>query len=225
MVEDVGILRLISPGVRNMLNSREHLAERSIETRVIGMGGKKVDPADILRNTVLGYRLNDEKYAPNEEVLSEYEKSLGDDAKVLIVMDFDGVMISPIHLERKVGFKKMYVLSRLVKAADKMVVWTNRLMPQKGRLAGSGRFPFMGKNLATRIEDLGRDPQTGITNVEVRAGKSQDGSRVLQKMIDKGDFEMVYFVGSSKLDRGIVEGLNIADPKKFVYLDTGHYIV
>jgi len=224
MVEE-GLLGVISPGYRNMANAREYLVEKSIETRVIGMGGKKVDPGDILRNTVLGYRLNDEKYAPNEKVLSEYEKSLGDDAKVLIVMDFDGVMISPTHLERKVGFKKMYVLSRLVKAADKMVVWTNRLMPQKGRFAKLGFFPFLGKNIAERLENLGRDAQTGETNVDVRTGKSRFGTQGLQEMIDEGSYDMVYFVGSSKLDREIVKGLNLKDPEKFVYMDTGHYVI
>jgi len=224
MVEDAGMWR-INPGTLDRDRTREHLAEKSIETRALGRGGKNVNPGDILRNTVLGKRLNDENFTPEEGILSEYEKNLPDDARVLLVMDYDGVMISLAHLEKKVGFKKMYLFSRLIKAADNLVVWTNRLMPQNEKLANSGQFPFLGKKLAERIEKLGYDPATKTTNVQIRAGKSRSGARRLQQMIDEGGHDMVYFVGSSKLDRRIAEGVKIADPRKFVYMDTGHYMI
>ncbi len=225
MTEDVGLLDWISPGHIDFYRTRESLGQRSIECRKIAEGGANPDLYKIFERSIMGNRLPDKTHASNPQYLSEYEKSLlVGNAKVLVVMDFDGVMVSPVHVQ-KAGFERIFLFTRLVKAADKLVLWTNRLMPDKGKLAQSGTFPFLGANLAKRIEDLGRD-QTGSTNVEVRGGKSRGGAKELGNIIHADDYDMIYIIGSSGFDRKIVTKLayTTPDPRKVVYMDTCHFL-
>jgi len=137
-------------------------------------------------------------------------------------MDFDGVLISPIHLERRVGDKKMLLLARIIKAADEVVIFTNRRIPKEGRFTNSGNFPFFGQGVIDRMIKVFGD--------KIKFEKKEWGNdptklmEIAQRPMEGQPVGLTYAIGSADNDRVKIGGMRgIRNPEKLVYLDTGHY--
>ena len=145
MNESIG--EALNPAVRNFKRLEKSVGGEIIVKR-IGQGKKDTDLNQVFEQSLLGDRISGYKVVKDK--LSDYEKILREkpDLKIHTIVDFDGVLVSPIHLQRRAGLEKMLWLARLAKASDKTTIWTNRIQPEKGRFANYGWFPFLGKKVS-----------------------------------------------------------------------------
>ena len=196
------------------------LPEPNIEIRKIAKGEKNPPLEKIFTQSLLGDRRRG--ITVRGDVLNEYEKAIrNSDPKILTVIDFDGVLVSPTHLQKNAGVNNMLFLARCAKASDETVIWTNRIQPNKGKFADTGTFPFLGKNLIKRLEDMLNEQGKG----KVQKKKLRDNSTELIEM-SKG-YDYIVFVGSSNIDRKVVKEFAHKDdmPERMVFFDTGHWII
>jgi len=212
-----------NPAIRNFEKLKQDLGGE-IKVRRIGSGEKEANLEQVFEQSLLGDRLSG--YKLDEDKLSPYEKKLRTkkDLKINTIVDFDGVLVSPIHFQRRVGIKNMLWLARVAKASDKTVIWTNRLQPEEGMLSNYGWFPFLGKRVSRRITETLKT-QGDQRNVQVKKKKLDGNGESLVGLTEGSD--LTIFIGSGNIDRKIVSEYisRGGDPKKLIYFDTGHLIL
>jgi hypothetical protein len=220
VLEAGGFLNTFNPATRQVEGLKQKLSGK-IDVRPISRGGKDPHLERVLTQTILGERTA--SYQTEVGELTKYELSIlhrEPPPRVRVILDFDGVLISPIHLERRVGEAKMLLLARIIKAADEVVIFTNRQMPQEGRFASSGNFPFFGRGVMERMrrvfgeklefekKDWGKDP-TKLSEIALRP-------------IGDQPVDMTYLIGSARNDRVKISEMGIIkDPQKVVILIPG----
>ena len=202
-------------------NRLERDCGQQMKMRKIGSGGIKSDLGQVFQQSLLGDRLSG--YQVDENSLCQYEKELRSkpDVRIQTIVDFDGVLVSPIHLQKKAGLSNMLWLARVAKASDNTIVWTRRFQPEKGRLSDYALFPFLGKGVSERITNAMKHQG----EVNVMSKNANNNGDLLVNLT--GNSDLTIFIGSGNLDRKIVNEYleKGGDPKKLVYFDTGHLIL
>ena len=116
----------------------------------------------------------------------------------------------------------MLLLARIIKAADEVVIFTNRRIPKEGRFTNSGNFPFFGQGVIDRMIKVFGD--------KIKFEKKEWGNdptklmEIAQRPMEGQPVGLTYAIGSADNDRVKIGGMRgIRNPEKLVYLDTGHY--
>jgi len=220
LVMNESAIELLNPAVRD-LNKLKEETGNEIEIRQIGIGGKNPNLEKVFSYSLLGDRLSG--YEVDESKLGPYERKLREkpSLKIHTIIDFDGVLISPIHLQNKAGFKNMLWLARVAKSSDETTIWTNRFQPAEGKFSKFDWFPFLGKEVSRRITSA----MSSQGKVEIKKKKLYGNGDSLAGMSDNSD--LIIFIGSSRIDREIVREYikKGGDLKKLIYFDTGHLIL
>lgn len=209
---------------------KTEMARSGIDVVQISHGEKDPHLDELLRQSVLGTRTSQYSNVYN---LSPYEQELvkkEPPAKILLVVDLDGVVVSPGHLQTHAGLLNLLHLARMAKASDKVVIYTGRFLPEKGPLAYSGYFPHLGKKVSDRIIKAlsGHNSDEDKVTI-VHKPVNADPHQLLDMMngdIDGSPIDQLIYAGSSESDREIVRKLSklseFINRKRFKYFDTGH---
>ena len=250
-----------SPDWLNRLNSaraeafatQKFLEQQGSRGVVLGNGGE-TDLGKIFQQSLLGLRLKN-KVEVDKNALSPYERSLiNQDARLLTIIDWDGVMGSPLHTVLKFaqkpaswkgGFGEIKKLGRvnleewrwikkMARASDYLVVWSSRfLVDEESSLnffakpfaAPISYWPFFDKSSLRRLILI--EPN----KIEVWPQKPLLGRKTSLEKIIGGtttkSWEMIYYVGSSHFDRQTVRRFVKKNPHlapRFVFFDTSHLI-
>jgi len=261
MSAEISRTTVFSPDWLNRLNSaraeafatKKFLEKQGGRGVVLGNGGK-ADLEKIFQTSLLGLRLKN-KVEIDKNALRPYERSLANqDARLLTIIDWDGVMGSPLHTVLKFaqkpaswkgGFGEMKKLGRvnlgewrwfkkMAQASDYLVVWSSRFLVDeesplsflaKPFAAPISYWPFFDKSSLYRLTLI--EPN----KIEVWPQKPLLGRQAsLEKIIGKTNIEswdMIYYVGSSHFDRQTVRRFVKENPHlapRFAFFDTSHLI-
>lgn len=250
-----------SPDWLNRLNSaraeafatQKFLEQQGSRGVVLGNGGE-TDLGKIFQQSLLGLRLKN-KVEVDKNALSPYERSLiNQEARILTIIDWDGVMGSPLHTVLKFaqkpaswkgGFGEIKKLGRvnlrewrwfkkMAQASDYLVVWSSRfLINEESSLSFLAKpfegpvsyWPFFNESSLRRLSLIEPD------KIEVWPQKPLlDRKASLAKIIGgttTKSWEMIYYVGSSHFDRQTVRRFVKKNPHlapRFAFFDTSHLI-
>lgn len=201
-------------------------------TCLIGNGDDFLNLDQVLSGSLLGKRIPGCQV--DLGVLSPYELSLQDKKhKILVVVDLDGVVVSPFHIAReiltspeswlggleelkrrgRIKLENLRWLSKVVKAADMTVLWTSRLSLEENspfsrwitHLAEDtiDYFPFFSPDTVRRVKQWGG----GKLRAEPKkplGRRSQTLEKIVENTGSLNRWDMVYYVGSSHFDRKAV---------------------
>lgn len=235
-------------------NTKKFLEERGGRGVILG-NGNKANLEKIFQESLLGFRLKN-KVEVDQTALNHYERSLiNQDVRLLTIVDWDGVMGSPLHTALKFaqkpalwkgGFEEMKKLGRVnlrewhwfkktAQASDYLVVWSSRFLVDeesplsflaKPFAAPISYWPFFDKNSLRRLALI----EPG--KIEVWPQKPLLGRKTSLEKIIGGttikSWEMIYYVGSSHFDRRTVRCFVNQNPNlapRFVFFDTSHLIL
>ena len=196
------------------------------------------------------------KVEVDKNALSLYERSLiGQDARLLTIIDWDGVMGSPFHTVLKFvqkpalwsgGLKEIKKLGRvnlsewrwfekIARASDCLVVWSSRfLIAEESSLSFLAKsfegpissWPFFNERSLCRLVSI--EPN----KIEVWPQKPLLGRQAsLEKIIGETNiksWDMIYYVGSSHFDRQTARRFVKKNPHlapRFVFFDTSHLVL
>lgn len=261
MSAEISRATVFSPDWLNHLNSaraeafatQKFLEQQGGRGVVLGNGGK-ANLEKIFQASLLGLRLKN-KVEVDKNALSPYERSLiNQEARILTIIDWDGVMGSPLHTVLKFaqkpaswkgGFGEMKKLGRvnlgewrwfkkMAQASDYLVVWSSRFLVDeesplsflaKPFAAPISYWPFFDKSSLRRLSLI--EPN----KIEVWPQKPLLNRKTSLEKIIGGttikSWEMIYYVGSSHFDRQTVRRFVKKNPHlapRFVFFDTSHLI-
>ena len=262
MSAEISRATVFSPDWLNRLNSarteafatQKFLEQRGGRGVVLGNGGK-ADLEKIFQASLLGLRLKN-KVEVDKNALSPYERSLiNQEARILTIVDWDGVMGSPLHTVLKFaqkpaswkgGFGEIKKLGRvnlgewrwlkkMAQASDYLAVWSSRfLVDEESSLsfftkpfaAPISYWPFFDKSSLRRLTLI--EPN----KIEVWPQKPLLGRKTSLEKIIGGtttkSWEMIYYVGSSHFDRQTVRRFIKKNPHlapRFAFFDTSHLLL
>jgi len=234
--------------------TKNFLEERGGRGVILGNGGK-ASLEKIFQTSLLGLRLKN-KEEVNQAVLNSYERNLAkQDARLLTIVDWDGVMGSPLHTVLRFiqepsswggGFKEMKKMGqvnlrewrwfkKMAQASDYLVVWSSRLLVNEGSPLSFIAKPFEGAISYWPFFDnrsLRRLALIEPNKVSAWPKKPLLGRQAaLEKIIGETNIEswdMIYYVGSSHFDRQAVRRFVKKNPHlapRFVFFDTSHLIL
>jgi len=261
MSAEISRATVFSPDWLNRLNSaraeafatKKFLEQQGGRGVVLGNGGK-ADLGKIFQASLLGLRLKN-KVEVDKNALSAYERSLiNQDARLLTIVDWDGVMGSPLHTVLKFaqkpaswkgGFEEMKKLGqvnleewcwfkKMAQASDYLAIWSSRFLVDeesplsflaKPFAAPISYWPFFDKSSLRRLSLI--EPN----KIEVWPQKPLLGRKTSLEKIIGGtttkSWEMIYYVGSSHFDRQTVRHFIKKNPHlapRFAFFDTSHLI-
>ncbi len=241
MSAEVPKTTVFSPDGLNRLNfawveasaTKKFLEKQGSRGVILGNGGK-ADLEKIFQTSLLGLR-PEIKVEVDKNALSPYEQSLinQETISILTIIDWDGVMGSPLHTVLKFaqnpaswkgGFGEMKKLGRInreewrwfkkmAQASDRLVVWSSRFLVDeesplsffaKPFAAPISYLPFFDKSSLRRLTLIKRN------KIEVWPQKPLLGRQAsLEKIMEETNtkiesWNMIYYVGSSHFDRQTV---------------------
>ncbi len=261
MNAEISRTTVFSPDWLNRLNSaraeafatKKFLEQRGSRGVVLGNGGK-ANLEKIFQASLLGLRLKN-KVEVDKNALNPYEQSLiNQDTRLLTIIDWDGVMGSPLHTVLKFaqkpaswkgGFGEIKKLGRVnrgewrwfkktAQASDYLVVWSSRLLVNDESSLCSLAKPFEGPISYWPFFDSSSIRRLALlepNKIEVWAQKPLLKRQMsLEKIIGKTNiqtWDMIYYVGSSHFDRQVVRRFIEKNPSfapRFVFFDTSHLV-
>ena len=212
------------------MDLKSNLAEKGIELRKIKTIDNKLRLADIFIHSLLGTRTDE--YKVNIKSLSQQEKALlkKPHTKIQLILDLDGVFTDPLHGDFVFDQQDLFLMTRLIDAADQVVIWTNRLMSNKGPFKWVSWFPFWGKRSQKASLDFFNQHGHKLTIVKKYLTANAEVLRDLISGSNHIGMDVTYFVGSSRIDRSAVEEYadqfkNEAKNHLLVFFDTGHALI
>jgi len=245
------ICEILRPGsevaLRHVARFQEELKPIGAKSLFVGNSDGNLDLPVLLKGSLLGKRMG----VPVESgLLSVRERELLEtnaDFNLLVFIDFDGVLISPMQVllsrqKATVGYRNLKSLAKIVQASDQAVFWTSRRLLGKdflnriGSLAGmfpfpsllEGYGPFLGEDLVGRLEGLGDGKLVVEANKPIFTPE-----KILHWVIEEYQAEhkdkpmLVYCIGSSDKDREAFLRLITEHPEYVclsAFFDTGHII-
>jgi len=261
MNAEISRTTVFSPDWLNRLNSaraeafatKKFLEQRGSRGVVLGNGGK-ANLEKIFQASLLGLRLKN-KVEVDKNALNPYEQSLiNQDTRLLTIIDWDGVMGSPLHTVLKFaqkpaswkrGFGEIKKLGRvnrgewrwfkkMAQASDYLVVWSSRFLVNEESPLSFIAKPFEGTISYWPFfynRSLCRLALIEPNKISAWPQKPLLGRQAsLEKIIGETNIEswdMIYYVGSSHFDRQTVRRFVKKNPHlapRFVFFDTSHLI-
>ena len=262
MGAEISRTTVFSPDWLNRLNSaraeafatKKFLEQRGSRGVVLGNGGK-ANLEKIFQTSLLGLRLKN-KVEVDKNALNPYEQSLiNQDTRLLTIIDWDGVMGSPLHTVLKFaqkpaswkrGFGEIKKLGRvnrgewrwfkkMAQASDYLVVWSSRFLVNEESPLSFIAKPFEGTISYWPFFDnrsLCRLALIEPNKISAWPQKPLLGRQAsLEKIIGETNIEswdMIYYVGSSHFDRQTVRRFVKKNPHlapHFVFFDTSHLLL
>ena len=242
-----------NPALESARKTQEFLQTLGATSRIIGNGNSRPCLEKVLSQSLLGCQI---KIKVEEEVLTSYERSLIDqNPQILSIVDWDGIMGSPLHALTKFssspclwskgleGLKKAGNISRqewawfknMIYASSHLVVWSSRLTPDENFILRFLAKPFSGSiDYFPFLDDSSKARMVGKrqNKVEVWAQKPLFRRKQTMEQIvncgTKKDWDMIYYVGSSLLDRKAAREFVAQNPLlsyRFCFFDTGHLVL
>lgn len=193
---------------------RNWLAEAGLPVQTVKLF---VHPEEILSNTALGLispaiPVFPAKFTPWEKEISFGYPPEIENIPILVVSDFDGVMID---LLKKNDWAGLLPFGRILRRADESVIWTNRLSPDENSLfwkvfgrpfdhpGAVDRFPFFTQQSVKLFQEkFFPKNQTSVVWGPKWVGKRGFGqvTGIIERMRkDRGEPYVVY-IGSSVFD-------------------------
>jgi hypothetical protein len=211
--------------------------------RIISDGGNNSNLERVFTTSLLGLRIPNIKLDSTEFTSREKDLLSRPNCRILTIVDFDGVLVSPLHAlvnikdNSKVGFQNLRWLARTAKASDLTIIWTSRLYLPEFLLEKSRILRRFTRPFRDRIAYFPLIDQTSITNLE-RLGKDKlaveydklltNPGIKLKEFIDKAQPDIVYYIGSSIKDRKLILNFLENNPHhahRTVFIDTCHLIL
>lgn len=199
-----GCGRILRPGLTSALRHKESIQNLypNVEYHLFHDGTVGPNLYDIFNYTILGYRRDPDGFQPQllqgkhaelyREECAYRESNFSEDERsgrvppvnVISIIDFDGVVVSPIHSivggPTKITLDDMRWLRTVARLSDKCFVWTSRFQMSEGPYterfpvrqalglfrSGISYFPWMDQRSIDRLEK-----NIGENRLKVMTGK------------------------------------------------------
>ncbi|QQG47281.1 MAG: hypothetical protein HY044_04100 [Candidatus Woesebacteria bacterium] len=161
-----------------------------------------------VRVELIGDGISSPKLGRAIEIIKE-EKLNG---PVCSIVDIDGVLISPIHFQKRIGYERLKRLSEIIRESDHTVLWTSRFS-----LKDSPNFPYFGPSIQSRFQKVFGEKLEIITNKKSIGRKRGEA---LQKILDENpQISKFVYIGSSPWDG---EAVRECSDSRLIFLTTCH---
>ncbi len=131
---------------------------------------------------------------------------------VYSIVDIDGVLISPIHFQKTIGFKALRELGKIIQESDRVTLWTSRLSSKDSPI-----FPYFGETIQNRFKKVFGDKLQIITN-KTKLGRKR--GETLKEIIENNpNISKFVYLGSSPWDG---EAVRECRDSRIIFLTTCH---
>jgi len=231
LLEQKNLLTRFNSAQAEAESTQKFLEQYGARGEIIG-DGKNADLERIFQQSLLGFRLKD-RVEVDKAALNSYEQSLiNQNARLLAIVDWDGVMGSPSHaflrfaqnppswpkgLKRikefgRIGLKEWRWFKKTARASNHLVVWSSRrLINDELSLNRLLVKPFEGPISSWPFFDVPSLRRIALINpnkIEVWPQKPllarKQSLRKIIKLTTTKSWEMIYYIGSSHFDRQTV---------------------